>query len=98
MRRDLCPVLLLAYHIYATHVHTPHLHQNQEVIGHFRDGWVETRVAPGDSLNIVGAVPEPWAGTGGWGELHLVVDANRGLVILHPDVLISGANGAPRSR
>ena len=71
------------------------MRQGQEVIGHFRDGWVETQVAPGDSLNIVGAVPEPWVGAGGWEELHLVVDANGGLVILHPDVLISGEDGTP---
>ena len=62
-------------------------YQGQEVIGHLRDGWVDTIVSPGDSINVLDVVPEPW--TPG-GPLHVVVDMQRGLVVLHPDVLLSG--------
>ena len=69
------------------HIPTP---QGQEAIGHLRDGWADTPVRPGDSLNIVGSVPEPWVPGG---PLHLVADMHKGLVILHPDVLLSGVRG-----
>ena len=59
------------------------------MIGHLRDVWTDTRVNPGDSLNIVGVFPEPWVPGG---PLHLVADMDKGLVVLHPDVLLSGVD------
>ena len=66
--------------------------QGQEVIGHLRDGWVETIIAPGDGINVLDVVPEPWVPGG---PLHVVVDMQRGLVVLHPDVLLSGEMRRP---
>ncbi|GAX73855.1 hypothetical protein CEUSTIGMA_g1305.t1 [Chlamydomonas eustigma] len=67
-------------------------YKGQELIAHLRDGWVDTPVKPGDSLNIVGGKWEA-AGTSNSGCVkHLIVDSSQGLVILHPDLLLSGTS------
>ena len=55
-----------------------------ETIAHLHDCWVETPVAVGDSVNLIAQVYSHE------GVQHAVLDNDAGLLIIHPDVLLSG--------
>lgn len=59
------------------------------MIAHLQDGWAESAVQPGDSINIVGVTPVADA-HGGYS--RVVLDSSQGLLVLHPDVLLSGTS------
>eukprot|EP00955_Chlamydomonas_euryale_P116554 366426-Chlamydomonas_euryale.AAC.18 len=59
----------------------------QEVIAHLQDGWADTCVRAGDTVNVVGV--EPRLDVHG-GPMHMFLDSAQGLLVLHPDVLLSG--------
>ena len=58
--------------------------QGAETMAHLQDCWVDSPVVVGDSVNLIAEV---YAHEG---TRHAVLDSNAGLLILHPDVLLSG--------
>lgn len=63
--------------------------QGFELVAYLEDMWVDMEVQPGDTVNAIGPV-EVSGGT-----RCMRVNARQGLIVLHPDVLLSGA---PRGR
>lgn len=59
--------------------------QGMETVAHLSGCWADTPVRPGDGVNLI--APGYMHG----GARHAVVDDDSGLLILHPDVLLSGA-------
>lgn len=55
-----------------------------QVICHCRDPWRNAPVAAGDSVNLLG---EPYTLDG---VDHVDCDYNGGMLVLHPDILLSG--------
>lgn len=51
---------------------------------YLHDVWADLEVQPGDSVNVIGAQPEP----GPARALRITMD--EGLLVLHPDILLSG--------
>ena len=69
----------------ATHLPPPPPRfQGQLLIAHLQQLWVDTPVCVGDSVNVIGAV-EVYNG-----DRHIRLDSTQGLLVLHPDVLLSG--------
>ncbi|CAI5502620.1 unnamed protein product [Closterium sp. Naga37s-1] len=75
-----------------------------------RDDWLDVPVSAGDTVALIGGQPqtkEQAAGAGAAGagaaaeegeeERVVIVDVNNGMLILHPDVLISGSRPSPPS-
>lgn len=67
-----------------------HAATEQERWGHLHGGWQDTDVRPGDPVNII-------MDAGSWqtaadGGMHATISDASGLVILHPDILVSGAH------
>ena len=60
--------------------------QGAEVTAHLHACWAGSPVAPGDAVNLIAEVYRAEAGGG----LHAVLDDSAGLLVLHPDVLLSG--------
>jgi hypothetical protein len=60
--------------------------QGSEVWVHLRHPWVDMPVRPGDVINLIAQVQPP----GPDGRRHATCDCDQGLVILHPDILLSG--------
>ena len=58
-------------------------------MAHLGGCWVDTPVAPGDGVNLIAEVYSHG------GARHVVVDDGAGLLILHPDVLLSGGALGP---
>lgn len=58
-------------------------------MAHLHGCWADTPVRPGDAVNLLA---EAYSAEGG---RHAVVDDDSGLLILHPDVLLSGAPPVP---
>ncbi|KAL6069587.1 Tripartite DNA replication factor [Balamuthia mandrillaris] len=54
-----------------------------ERIVHLRDGWQTSPVCHGDYVNVIGDFDK---------DGHCVIDKDRNLIILHPDLLISGTS------
>ena len=52
---------------------------------HLEGGWAATPAAVGDAVNLVADVYDHD------GAAHAVVDDRAGLLVLHPDLLLSGA-------
>jgi hypothetical protein len=61
--------------------------QEEEVELHLLDGWAETAAVPGDHLNLLANVEFRS------GRRMAQVDFAAGLVVLHPDTLLSGQFG-----
>ena len=67
-----------------------HEHTGEERYAHLFGGWVDTQASPGDVVNVILA-SEDWAYSPD-GSCHVNITDVSGLIILHPDLLISGAN------
>jgi hypothetical protein len=63
------------------------------VVVHLRHPWVDLPVRPGDSINLIAQMEGP----GPDGRLSATCDSTQGLVILHPDILLSGKWGYSHS-
>lgn len=52
-----------------------------------RDGWADTEISPGDKVNIIGGenLRDPLTGI-------ITLDSNQGLLVLNPDMLVSGTS------
>ncbi len=59
--------------------------QGRPVVVHLRDIWADLPAQPGDPVNLLCEVTE-----GADGQLHATCCSAHGMVVLHPDVLISG--------
>jgi hypothetical protein len=59
--------------------------QGQEVAAHLEGCWSGTPAAVGDAVTLVADVYQHD------GAAHAVVDDRAGLLVLHPDLLLSGA-------
>ena len=59
--------------------------QGAEVVAHLEGSWAATPATVGDAVNLVADVYQHE------GSSHAVVDDRAGLLVLHPDLLLSGA-------
>ena len=66
--------------------------QGVETVAHLQGCWADTPVKPGDCVNLIAE------GYTHQGTRHAVVNDDSGLLILHPDVLLSGGRGDIRIR
>ncbi|KAK9824153.1 hypothetical protein WJX72_008129 [[Myrmecia] bisecta] len=56
----------------------------RQVWAHLQDGWQDTPVRSGDAVNLLAEIHEHEDGA------HAVCSYNQGLIVLHPDLLLSG--------
>lgn len=81
---------LLEYFSYVCHrLHTLLLLQGTEVWVHLGHPWCDCPYAVGDAANIIGGV----ASTDAQGRRCVFLSDGQGLLVLHPDVLLSGGWG-----
>lgn len=59
--------------------------QGEEVTAHLHDGWAATDARPGDPVHLIAPIDRSDASGP-----HAHVSHRDGLLILHPDVLLSG--------
>ncbi|KAL0046566.1 hypothetical protein WJX82_003944 [Trebouxia sp. C0006] len=66
-------------------LHLEGSYTGEQVVVHLRDCWFDTPVEPGHSVNLLAEKVQE-----GDGVLHAVCNFEAGMVILHPDLLLSG--------
>ena len=54
---------------------------------HAQHPWDDVQLSPGDAVNVLAERVD----VGADGRAHATVDTSSGMLILHPDVLLSGA-------
>jgi len=66
--------------------------QGREVFAHLRMPWADLPYRVGDEVNLVARLDDFD------GQLHCLLDMENGMLVLHPDVLLSGEMLCPRGR
>jgi hypothetical protein len=67
----------------------PRVAQGEVVVAHLGHPWCEAPLQPGTPLNLIADISRPPGG----GEAECRLDHTQGLMVLHPDVLLSGGAG-----